>query len=61
MSDNGRRRTLAEQFVAEREAFGVPPPSPDDLLFEFDLQSTLLTRTTGHGDPRPEHRVWHGG
>jgi hypothetical protein len=22
------------------------------------LRSCLLTRTTGHGDPNPAHRVW---
>jgi hypothetical protein len=61
VSDAGRRRALAEQFVAERAAIGVPPPSTDDALFEFDVESALLTRTTGHGDPTPDHRVWHGG
>jgi hypothetical protein len=54
-----RRGVLAEQFVAERQAFDVVPPADDDALFEFDIASCLLTRTTGHGDPTPDHTVWH--
>jgi hypothetical protein len=56
--DATRRGALAAQFVAERSAIGVAAPSSDDLLFEFDVESCLLTRTTGHGDPTPNHRVW---
>jgi len=58
VSDAGRRGVLAQQFVAEREAVGVAPPSSEDALFEFDIESCLLTRTTGHGDPAPNHTVW---
>jgi hypothetical protein len=57
--DTGRRDTLARQFVKEREAIGVASPSADDMLFAFDVESCLLTRTTGHGDPAPDHQVWH--
>jgi hypothetical protein len=59
VSDNGRRAALAAQFVAERASIGVALPSDDDALFEFDIDSCLLTRTTGHGDPAPDHHVWH--
>jgi len=59
VSDAERREALAMQFVAEREALGVTPPSSDDGLFEFDIESCLLTRTSGHGDPAPDHTVWH--
>jgi hypothetical protein len=51
-------RGLGEQFVAERKQFDVPFPATDDALFEFDIDSCLLTRTTGHGDPAPNHLVW---
>jgi hypothetical protein len=61
VSDANRRGALARQFVAEREAIGVADPSEDDALFELDIESCLLTRTTGHGDPAPDHRVWHAG
>ena len=59
VSNADRRAVLAEQFVAEREAIGVASPADDDALFAFDIESCLLTRTTGHGDPAPDHRVWH--
>jgi hypothetical protein len=52
------REALAAQFVQERSQFPVAPPSSDDALFEFELDSCLLTRTTGHGDPKPLHTVW---
>jgi hypothetical protein len=52
------REALATQFVAERSQFAVAPPAPDDALFEFELDACLLTRTTGHGDPNPQHTVW---
>jgi hypothetical protein len=59
VSDTQRREGLAAQFVAERAAIGVAPPSMDDALFEFDVESCLLTRTAGHGDASPDHRTWH--
>lgn len=59
VSDERLRGTLARQFVSEREAIGVAAPSKDDLLFEFGIESCLLTRTTGHGDPAPAHTIWH--
>jgi len=59
VTDAGRREALARQFVAERSAFGVTPPSAEDVLFELDMESCLLTRTMGHGDPAPNHTVWH--
>ena len=58
VSDADRRDDLANQFVSEREALGVVPPSLDDALFEFDIDSCLLTLTRGHGDPSPNHRIW---
>ena len=61
VADDTRRTGLAKLFVEERAAIGVAPPASDDALFEFDIASALLTRTTGHGDPAPDHRVWHAG
>jgi len=58
VDDTALREQLADQFVAERAAVGVPGPSADHHLFEFDLHSVLLTRTTGHGDMHPDHWVW---
>jgi hypothetical protein len=59
VADADRRRALARQFVVEREAIGVDQPPDDDALFEFDIESCLLTRTKGHGDPAPDHTIWH--
>ena len=58
VSDAGTRDALGRQFVAERSQFPVPPPGEQDALFEFDLESCLLTRTAGHGDAAPVHTVW---
>jgi hypothetical protein len=58
LDDEQARVELGAVFVAERAKLGVPLPAPDDALFEFLLDGCLLTRTTGHGDPEPVHRVW---
>jgi len=58
VADAGLRSDLSALFVAERARFAVPAPSDEDGLFEFLLESCLLTRTTGHGDPEPVHQVW---
>ena len=52
------RERLSDLFVEERSALAVPRPSEDDALFEFLLESCLFTRTTGHADPHPVHKVW---
>jgi hypothetical protein len=50
---------LAEQFAAERSQFGVRPEAvAGQQLVRFDVESCLITRTTGHGDPEPQHTVW---
>jgi hypothetical protein len=59
VQDSTVREALARQFVEERSQFPVLPPAAEDALFEFVVASCLLTRTTGHGDPTPLHRVWH--
>ena len=55
------RDRLASQFAAERAEFAVPPPGEDQHLFEFGVEVAMLTRTTGHGDPRPAHTTWRAG
>jgi hypothetical protein len=52
------RERLLAVFAEERAEVHVPPPPDEDTLFEFLLDSCLLTRTTGHGDTEPAHRVW---
>lgn len=57
--DNGMRGAVSRQFLEERSSFGPPPPAEADLLFEFHLETVLLTRTAGHGDADPRHSTWH--
>jgi hypothetical protein len=59
VSDPGVREALGEQFVTERIEIGVPLPADDHLLVRFDLESCLLTRTSGFGDFAPTHATWH--
>jgi hypothetical protein len=58
VNDAGRRSELSDVFVAERAALSVPAPAPDEIAFELLVDSCLLTRTTGHGDPHPVHQIW---
>ena len=58
VDDAAIREPMARQFVEERSQFPVAPPD-QDALFEFGIDSCLLTRTTGHGDPNPVHLTWH--
>jgi hypothetical protein len=61
LTDPDDRRTYGAQFVSERTALGVPVPADDDALFAFDIDSCLLTRTTGFGDYHPDHQIWRAG
>lgn len=61
LHDDALRAAVAQQFVAERAVFSVPPPEDDQALVELDLDTVLLTRTTGHGDLEPQHTVWKAG
>jgi hypothetical protein len=55
VADSAARDRLARQFAEERSA---SPPGEEQHLFEFHVGAAMLTRTTGHGDPRPQHTVW---
>lgn len=52
------RDQLGRQFADERSEFAMPPPGAEQHLFEFHLDAAMLTRTTGHGDPAPQHTIW---
>lgn len=58
VTNPGIRDQLGRQFAEERSEFAMPPPGAEQHLFEFHLQAALLTRTTGHGDPAPQHTTW---
>lgn len=49
---------LARQFAAERRLSEPPAELVTWELFAFDIESSLLTRTMGHGDPAPRHTTW---
>ena len=58
LDDAELRAAVAEQFVAERTVVTIPPPGDEQALVELDIDTVLLTRTTGHGDEHPDHTVW---
>jgi len=60
VADQGLRTALEDQFIGERKSLSLDRLSlSDHVLFEFLPSTCLLTRTTGHGDDRPVHDVWH--
>jgi len=56
--DSLTRNRLARQFADERSDFVLPSPGEEQHLFEFQVHAAMLTRTTGHGDPSPQHTIW---
>ena len=58
VSHRQTRDQLARQFADERSGQAVPAPGEEQHLFEFRVQAAMLTQTTGHGDPRPQHTIW---
>jgi len=58
-TDAGLRESVAQVFFDERKMPGPPPGFEDEGLFEFFIESCLLTKTTGHGDYDPKHTIWH--
>ena len=58
--DDALRGPLVDQFLAERSQLALNPDElKDQTLFELDVSTCLVTRTRGHGDPDPQHTVWH--
>ena len=55
------RGAVVARFFEERPDLDLTEAALSaQLLFEFEIDTCLLTRTTGHGDPEPRHTVWHG-
>jgi nitroimidazol reductase NimA-like FMN-containing flavoprotein (pyridoxamine 5'-phosphate oxidase superfamily) len=53
------RTAVVVRFMEERPNLPLTQSALDDqLLFTFDIATCLLTRTQGHGDPKPEYVVW---
>lgn len=59
VDDPGVREAAIARFLEERPTLRI---GRDDLeaqrLFACRLERCLLTRTDGHGDPRPRHEIW---
>lgn len=58
VSDPEVRKRLGQRFVEERSG-AVETPAQDHHLFELEVETAMLTRTTGHGDFAPRHTIWH--
>jgi hypothetical protein len=59
VDDPDARAALGQQFVDERTRFAPALPDTTDALILFDIDHCMVTTTTGHGDPNPQHAIWH--
>jgi len=59
ITDQAALRELQQAYTAERP--NIPLDLDGQSVVEFRIESCLLTRTSGHGDPAPRHTVWHAG
>jgi hypothetical protein len=58
-SDPELRTLVEQQFLDERSAIPIAPDSlAEQTLFRLDIERCLITTSTGHGDPAPQHDVW---
>jgi hypothetical protein len=60
-TDPGLRSVAIAAFLAQPGRQGPPLDEPHfagQTLVEFGIETCLLTRTTGHGDPSPQHTIW---
>ena len=60
VSDEAQRRELWAAYAGDPDRAGDPNALnfAKQTIFELTLETALLTRTTGHGDPHPQHTVW---
>jgi hypothetical protein len=59
--DEAVRRAAIAEFLAQPGRQGPPLDESHfaaQTVVEFLVDSCLLTRTTGHGDPAPRHTIW---
>lgn len=56
--DPALRRNVEAQFLLERGLREPHEGFDQQELFVFEIERSLHTLTTGHGDPRPRHRIW---
>jgi hypothetical protein len=60
-NDAQLRAEINGLFLDERDMDTAPPGFDDQALFEFLVDTCMITRTTGHGDPNPQHTIWKAG
>lgn len=58
VKDVSLRKAADAQFWAERPNGERDPNFDEQRLFEFLIETAMLTRTTGHGDWSPVHTIW---
>lgn len=59
LSEDPQLRDEVGRVFLDERSWDQPPPGFDDQrLVEFLVATCMLTRTTGHGDPDPEHTIW---
>jgi hypothetical protein len=58
VNDRDTHDRVAARFLKERGWSEPPEDFADQELFVFDIDTCLVTTTTGHGDPHPAHTVW---
>jgi hypothetical protein len=56
--DEMTEASLATQFAAERHMSEPPADLSTWQPYSFDIETCVLTQTTGHGDPKPRHTIW---
>ncbi len=57
-ADDARHDAVRAQFWKERSVETPPPGAEHGRLFEFLIETCMVTRTTGHGDWAPQHTIW---
>jgi hypothetical protein len=55
---DARRAPVRAQFWKERSVESPPAHADRSRLFEFFIETCMVTRTTGHGDWNPQHTIW---
>jgi hypothetical protein len=60
VTDEAKRRELWSAYADDPNRAGDVNEIGFErqTIFELLIESALLTRTTGHGDPAPQHTVW---
>ena len=54
----GDREAIIAAFLSQPGREGPTPSFEDQTLVELLIDTCLLTRTIGHGDPHAKHTIW---